>query len=204
MERLRLFYPILSLWLFLSSTLFSAYDSNSFIPHRHTLPFPKSVDLSFSYPIMMFRAVQSLGRPFARRTIPSMTSVSQYRLKSSSSSGSIMEADRGAIGTKLYHNTSLFLLVGFPLALLPVPTISFPFELAIGFIIPLHSHIGFNYIITDYVPKAMRSAARAGVLATTVISVLGLTYINVKGDGIGNAFRSLWKKPPAKTSEKTD
>jgi len=140
----------------------------------------------------MFRLLHSVGRAFPRASRLSNPIMTQSRQKSSN----IMEADTGALGTKLYHHTSTFLLIGFPLAMLPIKTISFPFEVAIGLIIPLHSHIGFNYIITDYVPKAMRSAARAGLLATTVISALGLTYINVSGGGIGNAFRSLWKKPP--------
>jgi len=114
----------------------------------------------------------------------------QKRMKSS-----FMEADTGAIGTKFYHYTSTFLMVAFPLAFVPVKMISFPFELSLGLIIPLHSHIGFNYIISDYVPKAMRSSARGGVLATTLISVAGLTYINLTQGGIADAFLSLWKKP---------
>lgn len=146
----------------------------------------------------MFRLVNSIRRAFPKVSSLSPPHLTQFRHKSTN----IMEADTGALGTKLYHHTSTFLLIGFPLAMLPIPTISFPFEVAVGLIIPLHSHIGFNYIITDYVPKAMRSVARAGVLATTVISVLGLTYINIKGDGIGHAFRSLWKKPPVSEKEK--
>ena len=57
--------------------------------------------------------------------------------------------------TKLYHMSNLGILVAFPgIALWPGAV-----DFVLGFAFPVHSHIGMNYVVTDYVPKAMRTAA---------------------------------------------
>ena len=38
--------------------------------------------------------------------------------------------------------------------------INMPVDLALGVIFPLHAHIGMNWIISDYVPPAMRGSSR--------------------------------------------
>ena len=88
---------------------------------------------------------------------------------------SIVEADTGAVGTKYYHLSNTALLVAAPLALLVSPSpLTFPIDLFLGVAFPLHAHIGFNYIISDYVPKASRSLARYALLGVTVRGVWGL------------------------------
>lgn len=63
-------------------------------------------------------------------------------------------ADTGAVGTKYYHLMNTSLLVAAPLALFLSPSpLTFPVDLFLGVAFPLHAHVGFNYIISDYVPK---------------------------------------------------
>lgn len=61
------------------------------------------------------------------------------------------------MGTKYYHLMNTSLLVAAPLALFVSPSVlTFPIDLFLGIAFPLHAHVGFNYIISDYVPKASR------------------------------------------------
>jgi succinate dehydrogenase hydrophobic anchor subunit len=68
-------------------------------------------------------------------------------------------ADSGSTGTKVHHLANLLLLGLFPVAVLSDNSsmIALPIDLALGFLVPIHAHIGINYVISDYVPKAMRS-----------------------------------------------
>lgn len=58
------------------------------------------------------------------------------------------------MSTTVYHYTSLAALGLMPVALVASPSaLNVPIDLALGVILPLHGHIGMNYVITDYVPK---------------------------------------------------
>lgn len=58
------------------------------------------------------------------------------------------------MGVKYYHLLNTSLLAAAPLALLLSPSaLTFPVDLFLGVAFPLHAHVGFNYIISDYVPK---------------------------------------------------
>lgn len=108
---------------------------------------------------------------------------------------SLVEADSGTIGTKFYHLSNTTLLVAAPLAFFLSPSIlSFPLDLFLGVVFPLHAHIGFNYIISDYVPKASRAAARYALMAVTGVTILGLTKMNLEGPGLTESFKSLWRE----------
>ena len=74
-------------------------------------------------------------------------------------SAGLMEADGSKSFNKLYH-ASGFALVGlFPAALILSPSaINMPVDLALGFMFPFHAHVGMNYIISDYVPRATQGA----------------------------------------------
>lgn len=73
-----------------------------------------------------------------------------------------------------------------------------PIDLALGFIFPFHSYVAFSYIISDYVPKAIRSVARVSLLGVTVIATAGLLRLNIQGVGLTETLKSLWYKPVPK------
>lgn len=68
-------------------------------------------------------------------------------------------------------------------------------DLFLGVAFPIHAHIGVNYIISDYVPKASRPIARYALLGATGITLLGLLKLNLTGPGITETFKSLWREP---------
>lgn len=112
---------------------------------------------------------------------------------------SLVEADTGAVGTKYYHLGSTALLVAAPLALIASPSVlSFPIDLFLGVAFPLHGHVGFNYIITDYVPKASRPMARYVLMGVTGITILGLLKLNLTGPGLTETYKSLWREKEEK------
>ena len=93
--------------------------------------------------------------------------------------------------------SSTALLVAAPLALFLSPSpFVFPLDLALGIAFPLHGHIGFNYIISDYVPKANRAMARYLLLGATGLTILGLTKLNLTGPGLTETYKSLWREKP--------
>ena len=68
----------------------------------------------------------------------------------------------------------------------------------VGLALPFHSHVGLNYVISDYVPKAHRAAARGGLLFATAITVAGIFKMNYDGPGLTETLKSLWRKPADK------
>jgi succinate dehydrogenase (ubiquinone) membrane anchor subunit len=72
-----------------------------------------------------------------------------------------------------------------------------PFDIVLGILFPIHSHIALNYIVADYIPKSGRTAARGLVLLVSIITAAGLLKLNLQGAGLTNTVRSLWTKPVA-------
>ena len=70
-----------------------------------------------------------------------------------------------------------------------------PIDLVLGVLFPLHSHIGLNYVISDYVPKALRSTARIGLTGVTAVTTLGLLQLNIGGVGMTETIKTLWRRP---------
>lgn len=70
-------------------------------------------------------------------------------------------------------------------------------DMALGVLLPLHSHIGFGAIITDYLPK--RKFPRVYLVARTLLYVgttgvlFGLYQYNTTDVGICEGVRSLWQ-----------
>ena len=90
-----------------------------------------------------------------------------------------------------------------PVAIVASPSgLNFPVDILMGIIFPLHSHIGMNYVLTDYIPKfpgkAFLGPARAIWLGVTTITFLGLGVLNFKGPGITATLAALWSKPEKK------
>ena len=82
----------------------------------------------------------------------------------------------------------------FPVALVLSPSvINIPVDVALGLVFPIHAHIGMNYVISDYVPKGLRPAARTGWLAVTAITILGLLKLNLFGDGMTESVKSMFR-----------
>jgi succinate dehydrogenase (ubiquinone) membrane anchor subunit len=51
-----------------------------------------------------------------------------------------------------------------------------------------------NYIISDYVPKALRSAARTGLVGVTLVTTLGLLRLSIEKEGLTECIKSLWRR----------
>ena len=109
----------------------------------------------------------------------------------------ILEGDsgKGLLSTKFYHYTVYGSVALFPVALALSPSkLNIPVDVALGLIFPIHAHIGMNYVISDYVPKAFRSAARTGWLGVTAVTILGLLKLNLFGDGMTESVKSMFRE----------
>lgn len=78
-------------------------------------------------------------------------------------------------------------------------------DLALGVVIPLHCHIGFGAIITDYLPKRkfglIYPLARFTLMAATVGTIYGLYQYNTKEVGICEGISRLWRAKSPKDIE---
>lgn len=101
--------------------------------------------------------------------------------------------------TKYYHTSGIVLAILTPIALVLSPSqMNLPVDLALGVAFPLHSHVAINYVITDYVPKAARSVARAGLLGATIVAIAGILKLNIEGPGLTETLKRLWRAPTKK------
>ena len=111
----------------------------------------------------------------------------------------VLKSDQSVHGMKLYHKLN-FALIGLgPLALLLSPSsMNFPVDMLLGFAIPLHGHIGGNDVISDYAKKVTKAkwfemGLRQSLLGVTVVTLLGLTKLNLTGVGVTESFKSVWR-----------
>merc|ERR1719465_5665 len=106
----------------------------------------------------------------------------------------LLAADEGYIATKVYHWSTLATLGLTPVALALSPS---------ALNMPIDSHIGMNYVISDYVPKfigkAARGPARVVMFGITIITTAGLMRLNLFGPGITETLKTLWRKPEPKS-----
>ena len=97
---------------------------------------------------------------------------------------------------KMYHKSMMALAVLTPVSFVLSPSpMNKPIDLALGVLFPFHSHVGLNYVISDYVPKAMRSVARFGLLGVTAVTTVGLLQLNISGVGMTETIKRLWRRP---------
>ena len=70
-------------------------------------------------------------------------------------------------------------------------------DLGLGIVIPLHCHLGFESIITDYVPKRKFKFAyyvlSASLAATTIAALYGCYQFNTNDVGITELSRRIWR-----------
>lgn len=108
-------------------------------------------------------------------------------------------ADASSTLNRFYHTGSLALAVLAPVAFaLPSSPLSMPLDVAISLLVPYHSHVAMNYVVTDYVPKASRPLVRGVVLATSIIAAAGLLKLTFHGPGVVETVKGLWDKPEKK------
>lgn len=81
-------------------------------------------------------------------------------------------------------------------------------DLALGVILPLHCHIGFGAIITDYLPKRkfpfIFPLARGILWLATGGTIYGLYQYNTKDVGLTEGIVRLWKADQRANSVDSD
>jgi len=113
-------------------------------------------------------------------------------------------ADTAPVAMKVHHATNIALAGLTPAAVfLPKDSgLLSPVDLALGVVLPLHSHITCNMVISDYVPPAARGIARGGVMGLTAVTILGLLNLNLNGPGLTRSVKQLWHSEEAKNVKK--
>jgi len=130
------------------------------------------------------------------RAIPrhsSMLSRALSSAKTSSGLGSFVAADQTITQNRVYHKTHYAVLALVPIALAAHPSaLSMPVDVALAIALPLHAHIGMNWIFTDYVPGSPSGAARIALLTASTLAALGLLKLSVSGPGIVGTVKEMW------------
>ena len=107
---------------------------------------------------------------------------------------SFIDRLQNASQIELYHMSHIALLAGIPAALVLSPSVLvMPLDLALGLLLPWHTHVGLVNVTDDYVPRPYRAMARGGLLIVSVLATLGLLKINLCGAGITESVKSLWR-----------
>lgn len=110
----------------------------------------------------------------------------------------MIRADEGALGVRVYHYVNLGLLGLTPIAMVTPAPMTFGMDMILALALPLHGHIGMNYVLTDYVPKvfgkAGRGPARLIMFGITGFTAAGLLKLNFFGAGVTGALKNLWRK----------
>ncbi|GMI35362.1 hypothetical protein TrCOL_g6346 [Triparma columacea] len=110
---------------------------------------------------------------------------------------SLLKSDEGSLATSTYHKVNMAIMALTPVAFALSPSmINMPVDLALGLALPLHAHIGMSYVITDYVPKVSKGLlgpARIVLLGVTGVTILGLGNLNLRGDGMTETVKSMWR-----------
>ncbi|OWZ20420.1 SDH4, succinate dehydrogenase subunit 4 [Phytophthora megakarya] len=156
---------------------------------------------------MMHRSVMRTGsvltkRPSGVRHFRQSRPTKYTENKEVTGLAGIVEADNHKLSVKLQHLTSVALMGAVPLAFVLSPSpLVLPVDLAMGVILPVHAHIGMNNVISDYVPKNMRTLVRLGWLGATSLMFLGLLRVNLEGPGITEVVKTVWRESPNKKQE---
>ena len=102
------------------------------------------------------------------------------------------------LAVKVYHRVNLALLGATPVALATSNSfLSFPVDMGLAIMFPLHGHIGMNYVITDYVPKLLSKAAvgpARAVMVGVTGTMLGLTN-SISRAGVTGTLKALGGSP---------
>ncbi len=84
-------------------------------------------------------------------------------------------------------------------------------DMLLGIVLPLHCHVGFAAIITDYVPlrkfPAAYRALTAALYGATALTIYGLFLFNTKDVGLSEGVGRLWRAaraPPRRADDESD
>lgn len=81
-------------------------------------------------------------------------------------------------------------------------------DFALGLVLPLHSHLGFSAIITDYLPKrkfpVVYPVAMGALYGMTAITMYGLYALNTEGPGLCEFVANVWTAKRSKESAESD
>jgi CybS, succinate dehydrogenase cytochrome B small subunit len=119
-------------------------------------------------------------------------------------SASPLEADSGALATRVHHGMCLALTVVTPIYfILPEDgAISRGIGVFLAGNVTAHSWIGMNYVCTDYVPKvskALLGPSRYFNAGMALVTFAGLVKMSISSPGgIKGAIRGLWNPLPEK------
>jgi succinate dehydrogenase (ubiquinone) membrane anchor subunit len=73
-------------------------------------------------------------------------------------------------------------------------------DLGLAVVLPLHCHIGFSSIITDYLParkfRFIYKLSYSALCALTLTTIYGLYSFNTTNVGITEGVKRLWKQQP--------
>jgi hypothetical protein len=117
----------------------------------------------------------------------------------------VLDADAGALATRIHHGISGSLLLFTPfLFIIPDSytdgTFNKVFGTALSGSIAVHSWIGMNYVARDYVPKisyALLGPAKVVNAAMALITFVGMTKICFSSPGgLKGVVKALWKAEP--------
>ena len=98
---------------------------------------------------------------------------------------------KDAYQSKLPLYATLGTAVGTLGLVLPEPvTLATDFLLAAS--VPIHSHLGLNLIIRDYVPNSLQTICRVLLMIATALTFVGLCAVAFGGPGIASTIKSLW------------
>jgi succinate dehydrogenase (ubiquinone) membrane anchor subunit len=111
----------------------------------------------------------------------------------------LLSADKATWSQSVYHASSKALILA-PLPFL-VSAAHTPVDYLLTLALPVHSHIGLNVIVTDYVPRPLQRSARLAVLATSVTIFVGLATLLEQGSGLTQVVKRLWSPTPAKKDD---
>ena len=129
-------------------------------------------------------------------------------IRMSSRGKSSAAGDEGFVGTKLHHHANTVLAVLFPMAILGTDADS-DFGKGIGLLtagyISMHSYIGLNYVVTDYIPKFLSKGAvgpsRVVVTGLSLVTFAGMSKMALYSPGgIPAVVKGLWN--PKATEKK--
>jgi succinate dehydrogenase (ubiquinone) membrane anchor subunit len=106
--------------------------------------------------------------------------------------------DKASGQREALHFTSYALAFGVPAALLIGPPVSTVVDLAMGIVVPLHSHLGMRSVIVDYVHDVTTQRVALLVLAVTTAGMaVGLTMFSLTDVGLTGAIKGLWVRQDA-------
>mmetsp|Transcript_10530 Transcript_10530/g.13962 ORF Transcript_10530/g.13962 Transcript_10530/m.13962 type:complete len:151 (-) Transcript_10530:934-1386(-) len=125
-------------------------------------------------------------------------------------SSSPLEGDVGPLSTRVHHGVMLGLAVMTPIYfILPDNVTDGALGKAFGMFMTLnitaHSHIGLNYVATDYVPKiskALLGPSRIAIAGLSGITLIGMSVICFSSPGgLKGAVKGVWNPLPEKKKD---